>query len=140
MTDFCRDKGLTETDAVWLTSCFNLTELLGRLCVPLLADKGLLRHSTLLMILHLLLAIVIMSAPCASTYWPLAAIEAFAAILISSASVMHDVVAVYYFGLEGLPTVYGIIGVLKAPLQLCNPLILGKLPNKLVYALAESQM
>ncbi|CAN7986301.1 unnamed protein product, partial [Ixodes pacificus] len=125
MADFCQDKGLTTTDAVWLTSNFALTDIFGRLCVPLVADKGLLRRSTLLMLLNLLLASVIMSAPCATTYWSLAAIEAFASIFSSSVGVMHDVVAVDYFGLERLPTVYGIIGVVKAPLQLCNPLILG---------------
>lgn len=126
MTDFCQDKGLTTTDAVWLTSSFTLTGILGRLCVPLLADKGLLRRSTLLMLLDLLLASVIMSAPCATTYWSLAAIEAFATIFANSVDVIHDVVAVDYFGIERLPMVYGIIGVVKAPLQLCNPLILGK--------------
>ncbi|CAN7986307.1 unnamed protein product, partial [Ixodes pacificus] len=125
MIDFCQDKGLTEDDAVGLASYFNLTDILGRLCIPLLADRRLLRRSTLLMLIQLFMASVIVSAPYATTYWSLAAIEAFAAILVSSGTVMHDVLAVDYFGLEKLSMVYGVTGVVRAPLQLCNPLILG---------------
>ncbi|KAG0422922.1 hypothetical protein HPB47_001274 [Ixodes persulcatus] len=125
MIDFCQDKGLTEDDAVWLASYFNLTDILGRLCIPLLADRRFLRRSTLLMLIQLLMASVVVSAPYATTYWSLAAIEAFAAILVSSGTVMHDVLAVDYFGLEKLSMVYGVTGVVRAPLQLCNPLILG---------------
>ncbi|KAG0422921.1 hypothetical protein HPB47_001273 [Ixodes persulcatus] len=124
LTHFCQDRGLTTTDAVWLTSCFGLTDIMGRMFIPLLADKGLLRRSTLLMLLHLFMATVMMAAPCATTYWSLAAIEALGAFLYGSGAVMYDVLAVEYFGLEKFPAMYGIIGVIKVPLQLCNPLIL----------------
>ncbi|CAN8015678.1 unnamed protein product, partial [Ixodes persulcatus] len=103
LTDFCQDRGLTTTDAVWLTSCFGLTDIMGRMFIPLLADKGLLRRSTLLMLLHLFMATVMMAAPCATTYWSLAAIEALGAFLYGSGAVMYDVLAVEYFGLEKFP-------------------------------------
>ncbi|EEC00508.1 monocarboxylate transporter, putative, partial [Ixodes scapularis] len=104
LTDLCQDRGLTTNDAVWLTSCFGLTDIIGRMFLPLLADKGLLRRSTLLMLLHLFMATVMMAAPCATTYSSLAAIEAFSAFLHGSGAVMYDVLAVEYFGLEKLPT------------------------------------
>ncbi|CAN7948752.1 unnamed protein product [Ixodes hexagonus] len=130
MADFCRDRGLTTTDAVWLTSSFSLANLLGRLFIPLFSDRGLLRRSSLLVVLLLLMAAVMMSAPCATTYWSLAAVVASGSILVGSGTVVNDVLVVDYFGLEILSTVYGIIGVVKAPLQLSDSLILGKSTTK----------
>ncbi|CAN7947107.1 unnamed protein product [Ixodes hexagonus] len=96
ITDFSTDKGLSLSDAVWVSSSFSTTDFLGRLCLPLLADRRYLRRSTLLMLTQFLTAAVMVATPFAATYWSIASIVALASCLVSCSHVLHDVLLVDY--------------------------------------------
>ncbi|CAN7941806.1 unnamed protein product, partial [Ixodes pacificus] len=126
IADFSKDKGLSLDDAVWISSCFSSTDLLGRLCLPLLADKQYLRRSALLTLTQLLTGVVMVITPFAATYWSIATIVALASCFVTCAVVLHEVLIADYFGVERYGFIHGIIGLVRAPLQLCNPALAGK--------------
>lgn len=126
MIDFAMDKNVDITSAVWLTSGFTATEVIGNVFLPLLADKGFLRRSTLLMVTQLLMGCALILTPHATSFWMIAVAVGMVSALVECALLMHDVLAVDYFGVARLPTVRGIMGVLKAPLMLCSPALIGE--------------
>ncbi|XP_075539436.1 monocarboxylate transporter 11-like [Dermacentor variabilis] len=48
VVDFARDKGFSLKESASVMVYFGFTETVGRLCLPLAADRGLVRHSTLM--------------------------------------------------------------------------------------------
>uniref|UniRef100_V5H3K4 Putative monocarboxylate transporter n=3 Tax=Ixodes ricinus TaxID=34613 RepID=V5H3K4_IXORI len=125
MTDFSKDKGLSLDDAVWISSCFSATNLLGSLCMPLLADRQYLRRSTLLALTQLMTGAVMVITPLAFTYWSIATIVALASCFVGCSLLLHQVLLADYFGIENFGFLHGVIGMVRAPLQLFNPAIVG---------------
>lgn len=130
MIDFGLDKGLEIEKTVLLMSVFATTDVLGNVFLPLLADKGYMRNSTLLMLTELLMAFAYILTPYAMDFSTIAAVFGTASALVGTVLLMHDVTAVEYFRLENLPMVRGIAGIMKAPVMMCGPVIVGEYGRK----------
>lgn len=126
MVDFALDNGISMTDAVWLTSCFGATDILGRLFLPVLADRGYLRRTTLLTLTLLLMGSVLTVAPYATTYWTIGAVIAVTTALSACGILMHDVILVDNVGVRRIALAHGIIGIVKAAPMLSSPAIIGQ--------------
>ncbi|XP_042146126.1 monocarboxylate transporter 3-like [Ixodes scapularis] len=98
MLDFAVDKGSTHAQAVWLTSFQALTDIVGRLCLPVLADLVKLPRRYLLTLNQ---------------------------ILMGCGVIMHDVLVPDYIELERLLLVHGTIGTVRAPIMLAAPALIG---------------
>ncbi|CAN7978925.1 unnamed protein product, partial [Ixodes persulcatus] len=121
IVDYAVDNGTDESTALWLTPWYLLTCSVGRVCLPLLADKGLLPRNVLLTLCLLLMATSLLVLPYAVDFWMIVVVCTCMAACYGSNYVMHDVLLADYFGVERLVVLYGIVGVAKAPLLLLTP-------------------
>ncbi|KAL1450321.1 hypothetical protein MTO96_043940, partial [Rhipicephalus appendiculatus] len=125
VVDFAIDRGSTVTSAVNIVPLFSITDTVGRLGLPVLADRGYIRRSTLAM-LELY------------THGGQHARAAFFIVLhkhaggvyvhsnVSRAAVfpLYPALMAEYVGIERLPIGYGIVGTVAGPLYLFNPLFI----------------
>ncbi|XP_002407077.5 monocarboxylate transporter 14-like [Ixodes scapularis] len=125
ITDFSIDKGLSLDDAVWMSSCFSSTNLVGCLCLPFFSDKQYVRRSTLMASTQLLTGVVMVITPLAATYWSIGCIVALASCFGSCSILQHEVLAADYFGVEYFVFLHGIIGLVRVPLLFCSPVFVG---------------
>ncbi|EEC01956.1 monocarboxylate transporter, putative, partial [Ixodes scapularis] len=121
IVDYAVDNGTDESTALWLTPWYLLTCSIGRVCLPLLADKGLLPRNVLLTLCLLLMATSLLVLPYAVDFWMIVVVCTCMAACYGSTYVMHDVLLVDYFGVEQLVALYGIMGFAKTPLLLLTP-------------------
>lgn len=124
--DYAVDKGTSLSNAVWLTSFLAVTDAVGRICLPIVADRGYLRRSTLLMFNQLLMGIEMLLFPHVASYLGIAALTTLIAAHIGCGLILHDVLVVDYFGVERLPVIMGAVGFVKTPLVLCIPTLAGE--------------
>lgn len=126
MIDFAIDKGAPVSQAVSLTSFFYVNDAVGRVFLPLFADKGCLRRTTLMSLNQLSMGCVLLLASLANSYWKLALLHSLSAALAGCGFVMHDVLIADFLGVERISVVHGVVGVARAPLMLCGPIIVGR--------------
>ncbi|EEC15713.1 monocarboxylate transporter, putative [Ixodes scapularis] len=127
MLDFAVDKGSTHAQAVWLTSFQALTDIVGRLCLPVLADLIKLPRRYLLTLNQILMGITLLIAPFVSSLWQVVVICLLISVFIGCGVIMHDVLVPDYIELERLLLVHGTIGTVRAPIMLAAPALIGKL-------------
>lgn len=113
IVDYAVDNGTDESTALWLTPWYLLTCSIGRVCLPLLADKGLLARNVLLTLCLLLMATSLLVLPYTVDFWMIVVVCTCMAAGYGSTYVMHDVLLVDYFGVEQLVALYGIIGTVR---------------------------
>lgn len=121
--DYAVDKGTSLSNATWLTSFVAVGDAAGRICLPVLADRGYQRRSSLLMINQLLMGIYMLLFPHVSSYIPIAVLTALVAGHVGCGLILQDVLVVDYFGVERLSVIMGTIGLLKIPLDLSIPAV-----------------
>ncbi|CAN7938682.1 unnamed protein product, partial [Ixodes hexagonus] len=126
MLDFAVDKGSTHDQAVWLISFLSLTDIVGRLCLPLLADLIKLPRSYLLTLNQIFMGVTLLVAPFAVNFWQVIVACLLISIFIGCGVIMHDVLVPDYVDLERLLLVHGTIGTVRAPLMLAAPALIGK--------------
>ncbi|CAN7939413.1 unnamed protein product, partial [Ixodes hexagonus] len=124
--DFAVDQGSVISDAAWLKPCYSVASAMGRVLLPLIADRGYVRRSTFVMLSHVLVGVTLAVVPIATKYWMVATLCALTAAFLGGGTVMHDVLVVDYLSLERLSIIHGAIGAVKAPLVICSPLLIGE--------------
>ncbi|CAN7987018.1 unnamed protein product, partial [Ixodes hexagonus] len=122
LIDFAIDKGISLSDALSLLSYLSITDLLGRVFLPLLADRKYVRRSTLSLLNFLCMGTGIVVLPLVTSYASLLAVCLFTAMFMGSAITMHGVLMADYIGLERLAVAYSIVG------AVCGPVLIGKAP------------
>ncbi|CAN7987022.1 unnamed protein product [Ixodes hexagonus] len=123
--DFALDKGTSVANAVWLTTCISVADMVGRICLPVIADRRYVRRSTLLVLNKFLMGIDLILAPHVTSYWMIAVLCSLTTAHIGCGFILHDVLVAEYLGLERLSVVQGTIGLVKTPLVLCIPALIG---------------
>ncbi|CAN7939794.1 unnamed protein product, partial [Ixodes hexagonus] len=68
VVDFAEDNGVSESNAAALLSYFSVTDVLGRLLLPLIADKRLVRRCTLSAVNFLVVGLLVAALASANSY------------------------------------------------------------------------
>ncbi|XP_037514376.1 monocarboxylate transporter 9 isoform X2 [Rhipicephalus sanguineus] len=122
IVDLALDKGVSMRDAVALIPYYSITDLVGRVFLPLLADRKYVRRTNLMVINYLLLGATVVSLPFTDSYGALVGASLCIAMFIGCGMTMHSVLMADYLGLERLAVGYSIMG------AICGPLLMGKPP------------
>uniref|UniRef100_A0A023FSA4 Putative monocarboxylate transporter ixodes scapularis monocarboxylate transporter n=1 Tax=Amblyomma cajennense TaxID=34607 RepID=A0A023FSA4_AMBCJ len=122
VVDLGLDKGVPLADAVSLIPYFSVADLVGRVILPLLADRKCLRRPTLMALNYTLLGVSVFSLPFTSGFATLLCACLAVALFMGCGMTMHSVLMADYLGLEKLAVGYSIMG------AICGPLLLGKAP------------
>uniref|UniRef100_A0A023FY88 Putative monocarboxylate transporter ixodes scapularis monocarboxylate transporter n=1 Tax=Amblyomma parvum TaxID=251391 RepID=A0A023FY88_AMBPA len=122
VVDLALDKNVPLPDAVSLIPYFSVADLVGRVFLPLLADRKCLRRSTLMMLNYTFLGVSVLSLPFTSGFATLLCACLAVAMFMGCGMTMHSVLMADYLGLEQLAVGYSIMG------AICGPLLLGKAP------------
>ncbi|KAH8038872.1 hypothetical protein HPB51_003792 [Rhipicephalus microplus] len=128
IVDLALDKGVSMRDAVALIPYYSITDLVGRVFLPLLADRKYVRRTNLMVINYLFLGATVVSLPFTNSYGALVGASLCIAMFMGCGMTMHSVLMADYLGLERLAVGYSIMG------AICGPLLMGKPP--LVAAVA----
>ncbi|KAH8039078.1 hypothetical protein HPB51_005017 [Rhipicephalus microplus] len=123
--DFAVDRGTSVVAAVGLVPLFSITDTVGRLGIPVLADRGYLRRSTLVMMNYLLMGVCLLALPLAKSYFSILAICLCEATFVGCGMTMYPAIMAEYVGLDRLPISYGIVGTVAGPLFLLKPSFIG---------------
>ncbi|XP_049519575.1 monocarboxylate transporter 9 [Dermacentor silvarum] len=122
IVDFAMDKGVSFKDSVSFITYTSIPDLVGRLVLPILTDRGLLQRSTLMTLNYFLLGLCTVSLPFCETYWALLTGFLGVALFLGCAITMQSVLVAQYLGIEKLAMGFSVIG------ALCGPALLGKAP------------
>lgn len=125
IVDFAIDKGTELEAAVGLIPLFSMTDTFGRLCIPLLADRGYVTRSSLAMITYLWMSIVLQVFPLVRGYYQLLAACLCLAMAIGCGVTMYPTLMADYMGIQRLPISYGIVGTIAGPLFILKPFFIG---------------
>ncbi|KAG0412468.1 hypothetical protein HPB47_010388 [Ixodes persulcatus] len=124
IVDFTVDKGFVESDAASLMTYFAVSEIVGRLGLPLLADHGYIRRTTLMTWNFFFMGLsMLLFSQFTAFAWVQASCVLFAAFF-GSAVTIEGVLIADYLGVPRLSLCFGLIGILSVPLFLSNPLVL----------------
>ncbi|XP_054923070.2 monocarboxylate transporter 12-like [Dermacentor andersoni] len=123
--DFAVDRGTSVAAAVGLVPLFSITDTVGRLGLPVLADRGYLRRSTLVMVNYLLMGLCLVALPWSTSYASMLVICLCVATFVGCGMTMYPAIMAEYVGLDRLPISYGIVGTVAGPLFLLKPFLIG---------------
>ncbi|XP_077511237.1 monocarboxylate transporter 9-like [Amblyomma americanum] len=125
VVDVVIDRSTSITDAVSLVPLFSITDTLGPLGLPVLADRGYLKRSALMMFNYLAMGICLFSLPFTGSYGTMLAVCMLVALFLGCGLPMYPALMAEYIGLERLPIAYGFVGTTAGPLFLLNPFFIG---------------
>lgn len=125
IVDFATDRGSSVTDAVSLIPLFSITDTLGRLCLPVLADRGYLRRSTLAMVNYALMGVLLMTLPRVASYTGLLVTCLGLGTFIGCGISTYPALMAEYVDMARLPISYGLVGTVAGPLFVLKPFFIG---------------
>ncbi|XP_042146440.1 monocarboxylate transporter 10-like [Ixodes scapularis] len=131
VVDFATDRGSNVSDAVSLIPLFSVTDTLGRLCLPVLADRGYLRRSTLAMINYTLMGLILMILPRVESYTGLVVICLVLGTFIGCGVSTYPALMAEYVDQQRLPISFGLVGTVAGPLFILKPLFIGHFRDKI---------
>lgn len=125
LVDFAVDRGIAQSSAVTMTSVSSLADLVGRLGLPVLADRQLLTRRTLMAMVLALVGLMYVIMPQCSGYGSLFALAAAVAFLLGSGVVLFPVILVDCVGLERIAVATGLLTALSATFSFAKPSLIG---------------
>ncbi|KAM7293255.1 monocarboxylate transporter 2 [Ixodes scapularis] len=125
LADYVADKGLSIEDAESLVICGSFSELIGRLFPPLIADRGCVRRSTLIMASFLLWGCSMMLMPHAKIHLHVIIVVLCAYLPFGCLQSMRSVLMADYIGVQWISTCFGLSGLISVPLSFGSPSIIG---------------
>lgn len=126
VVDYAMDRGLSADDAVTLLSGYAVTDLCGRVLLPVAADKQYVRTSTLMAVNYFFLATSFLALPEVWSFASLLVVGALAPIFMGCGLAMTGVLMAKYMGRERLPLSYAIASLLSSPLVFLKPVVIGE--------------
>ncbi|CAN8002143.1 unnamed protein product, partial [Ixodes hexagonus] len=125
IVDFAKDHGASTAAAVPLISYLSITDTLGRVFLPLIADRNILRRSSLVAANALLTALSVGLLPQANSTTSLTIVTLLAACFNGCGMTMYGVLLADYIGIDKLHISYTLAGLLCGPLLFLKPLLVG---------------
>ncbi|CAN7986221.1 unnamed protein product, partial [Ixodes pacificus] len=125
IVDYCIDKGFALETAEFIVVYSSVAQLVGCLIVPLLADRGFMNRSTLIVVNLIVFGCSLLILPEVEKYtyvvifcFCVASPSAFLGAI--KAAIITD-----YLGADAFPLCCALLGLSTMPLFLCNPTIIG---------------
>ncbi|KAL1462122.1 hypothetical protein MTO96_027284 [Rhipicephalus appendiculatus] len=125
LVDFAVDRGIAQSSAVTMTSLSSLADLVGRLGLPVLADRRLLTRRTLMAMVLALVGVMYVLMPQCTGYGSLFALAAAVAFLLGSGVVLFPVILVDCVGLDRIAMATGLLTALSATFSFAKPSLIG---------------
>ncbi|XP_075539437.1 monocarboxylate transporter 12-B-like [Dermacentor variabilis] len=125
IVDYAIDKGLTVAQAKHMIICISLAGLLGRLLLPLAADRGYLSRSALVALCYVFITLACMALPHVHSVAGVWMVCFVAAAQFGCLLTMKGVLVADYLGIEHIAAAIGVTGLAMLPLLLGNPAIIG---------------
>ncbi|CAN8016962.1 unnamed protein product, partial [Ixodes persulcatus] len=125
IVDYAMDRGMSLDAASSILVYTSLTDFLGAMGLPLLADKKYLRRSTLVMFCYAMLGLSGILYPIVTSVPLFVLVSLLLAMVAATLMTMSTVIAADYLGVEKLPIFLAASGLVSVPLYFWNPRILG---------------
>ncbi|KAH9377831.1 hypothetical protein HPB48_006504 [Haemaphysalis longicornis] len=125
IVDYAVDKGWRIDYAKSLITCISLAGIVGRLLIPLAADKGFLSRSALAALCFLVIALSLLGLPHVDSFGGVWLVCSAAAAPFGCMMTLKVVLVADYLGVDCLPSSMGVSGVAMLPLLLSTPAIVG---------------
>ncbi|KAG0445178.1 hypothetical protein HPB47_018887, partial [Ixodes persulcatus] len=121
IVDYGQDKGAPLFKATSIILYSSVSDFVGRLALPLLADRNYLRRSILVMCCHLLLGLSMTLLPYVTSFAWLVLASFCVIMFIACIITMKTVLMADYLGVGQISACYGASGLLIVPLVLSAP-------------------
>lgn len=125
IVDYSRDKGVPLATAAQLVTFQCLGGFLGRLVIPVIADKVAHSRCPIAALSLALLSLSFLMMPHAGGMWAVAAVTFVTGIQQGYLNAFKPVLAADYLGVESVAVSWGLIGFATLPLLFCEPSIVG---------------
>ncbi|XP_077511446.1 monocarboxylate transporter 13-like isoform X3 [Amblyomma americanum] len=125
LVDFAVDKGIEQSSAVTMTSLSSLADLVGRLGLPVIVDRQLLKRRTMMAIVLALVGAMYVVFPQCEDYGSLFALASAVAFLLGSGVVLFPVILVECVGLDRIAMATGLLTALSATFSFAKPSLIG---------------
>lgn len=125
LIDFAIDKGVSFSRAVTMISLSSIADLVGRLTLPLAADRGYISRQTLVTVTFLCLGSLFVLVPLASSYATLFTFATAIAFCIGIVMCLVSVLLAEYVGVDRVSMAYGMVSGFSGVTSLFKPLIIG---------------
>lgn len=125
LVDFAVDRGIAQSSAITMTSLSSLADLVGRLGMPVLADRRIITRRTLMAMVLALVGAMYVLLPQCTNYGSLFALAAAVAFLLGSGVVLFPVILVDCVGLDRIAMATGLLTALSASFSFAKPSLIG---------------
>lgn len=126
LVDFAVDRGIPATNAVTMTSLSSVAELVGRLSLPFVTDRGLMRRRTFMTLILAILGVFFMVMRYGSGYSSIFTMTSAIALLLGSGVVLFPVLLAEYVGLDRIAMATGMMTAISAVFSFVKPSIIGE--------------
>lgn len=126
IVDFAMDRGSSLAEASSIVTYISPVDFVGRMILPLLADRNYIRRSTLVMVLFCVMAVSMISLPHTASFAALLAICVCFGTCLGSLLTMEVVIVTDYIGLQLFAVCYGFCCLASIPGILASPLLFGE--------------
>ncbi|KAH8042451.1 hypothetical protein HPB51_023461 [Rhipicephalus microplus] len=125
LVDYALDSGVSRAHAELTVTYASAPEILGRVLLPLVADVGLVRRTTLTAGNAFVLGCLLLLTPQTSSATHVV-VRAASSVALATLMTMKHVLVADYYGTDAVALLSGASGVLLVPVLLTNPSIIGK--------------
>ncbi|CAN7996032.1 unnamed protein product [Ixodes hexagonus] len=125
IVDFAMDKGSSLAEASSIISYVSPADFLGRMLLPLLADRNYIRRSTLVMVSFCVTAASVMSLPHTASFATLLPTSVCFVTALGCLLTMEIVIVTDYVGVPLFALCYGLCSLTTIPGILVSPLVFG---------------
>lgn len=126
IVDFAKDRGIAETDAVFLVSAFSVGDLFGAVCLGWLSDFKCIRRKYIVILCFGAMGGLLIALPLCQTHALFLSVSIFMGVFNGCVMTNIPVVMREYLGLERLAVAVGLGHFFVGVGQLLFPMIIGK--------------
>ncbi|KAH6931856.1 hypothetical protein HPB50_001187 [Hyalomma asiaticum] len=130
LVDFAIDRGISVSHAVTVLSTSSVADLVGRLTLPALADRGYFTRQSLMTISFAWMGSLYIMLPLAESYAVVFAMATAIAFCIGTTVVLFSVLCAEYVGIERVSMAYGMVSASAGMTSLAKPLVIGYFRDK----------
>ena len=126
IVDFAKDRGIAETDAVFLVSAFSVGDLFGAVCLGWLSDFRCMRRKYIVILCFGAMGGLLLALPYCQTHALFLSVSIFMGVFNGCVMTNIPVVMREYLGLERLAVAVGLGHFFVGVGQLLFPMLIGK--------------
>lgn len=127
IVDYAKDKGIPESEGVYLMSIFSLTDIFGRSCFGWITDRKYIRRQSMVIFNFIAISVIMQLYPIFNNFTALLIVAAFHGISAGSCITLFFVLQAEYFGVKKLTLVVGLTSFLNGALTLLRPAMIGNI-------------